>query len=194
LYGGSFDPPHAAHVALATLARDHLGLDTLHVVPAGDPWQKAGQVRTPALHRFAMAQIAFAGAPGVVVDRLELDRAGPSYTLDSLRTLQARQPGAEWFLVIGQDQYARFDTWHGWPQLLALCTLAVAARGGVAPAPPTALQAVPHRQVTLPLPDMPLSSTDIRARLGRGEAVAPLVAPAVAGYIAQHHLYARTSP
>jgi nicotinate-nucleotide adenylyltransferase len=94
--------------------------------------------------------------------------------------------------VIGQDQYAKFDTWHAWPQLLALCTLAVAARGGQAPQAPPALQAVPHRMTVLPLPDMPVSSTELRARLARGEATNPLVAPAVAGYIAQNHLYART--
>jgi nicotinate-nucleotide adenylyltransferase len=192
LFGGSFDPPHAAHLALATLARDHLRLDTLFVVPTGDPWQKPGRRLAPAEHRLAMARLAFEGEPRLVVDRLELDRQGPSYTLDTLQALQARHPGADWFLVIGQDQYAKFDTWHAWPQLLALCTLAVAARGGQAPQAPPALQAVPHRMTVLPLPDMPVSSTELRARLARGEAANPLVAPAVAGYIAQNHLYART--
>jgi nicotinate-nucleotide adenylyltransferase len=192
VFGGSFNPPHAAHLALARLARDHLRLDTLFVVPTGDPWQKARHDMQPAQHRLAMAQLAFAGEPRIEVDRLEIDRSGPSYTLDTLQALQARHPGGDWFLVIGQDQYARFDTWHAWPQLLTLCTLAVAARAGEAPQAPPALQAVPHRVAVLPLPDMPVSATDLRARLARGEAIAPLVAPAVAGYIAQHHLYART--
>lgn len=192
LFGGSFDPPHAAHLALATLARDHLQLDTLFVVPAGIPWQKAGRDLTEGEHRLAMARLAFQGEARIQVDRLELDRAGPSYTLDTLQALQARHPGGDWFLVIGQDQYANFDSWHGWRQLLSLCTLAVAARRGEHPAPPPALKALPHRMTVLPLPDMPVSATDLRARLSRGEAVTPLVAPAVAGYIAQHHLYART--
>jgi nicotinate-nucleotide adenylyltransferase len=192
LFGGSFDPPHAAHLALATLARDHLRLDTLFVVPTGDPWQKPGRRLAPAEHRLAMARLAFEGEPRLVVDRLELDRQGPSYTLDTLQALQARHPGADWFLVIGQDQYANFDTWHDWQRLLSMCTLAVAARQGQAPSPPPALQALPHRMAVLPLPEMPVSATDLRARLARGEAVTPMVAPAVAGYIAQHNLYART--
>lgn len=188
LFGGSFDPPHAAHVALARLARDHLGLDTLYVVPAGDPWQKAGRDLRPKAHRLAMARLAFEGEPGVVVDPIEVDRAGPSYTLDTLRVLQARQPGL-WFLVIGQDQYGRLPTWHGWTELLPLATLAVAAREGEAVQPPPALAARPHGLVTLPLPEMPVSSTALRTRLARGEAVTPLVPPAVAGYIDRHHLY-----
>lgn len=192
VFGGSFNPPHAAHLALARLARDHLRLDTLFVVPTGDPWQKPRHDMQPAQHRLAMAQLAFSGEPHIEVDRLEIDRSGPSFTLDTLQALQARHPGGDWFLVIGQDQYARFDTWHAWPELLALCTLAVAARAGDAPQAPPAVQAVPHRVSVLPLPAMPVSATDLRARLARGEAVAPLVAPAVAGYIAQHHLYART--
>ena len=194
IFGSSFDPPHVAHVALATSARAHLQLDTLFVVPTGDPWQKAqaGRVVPPAEHRFAMAQLAFAGLPRIEVDRLELDRQGPSYTLDTLQALQARHPGGDWFLVICQDPSAQFDTRHAWPQLLALCTLAVAARDGQAPQAPPALQAVPHRMTVLPLPEMPVPSTELRARLARGEAADPLVAPAVAGYTAQNHLYART--
>ena len=188
LFGGSFDPPHRAHVALARLARDHLQLDALFVVPAGDPWQKAHRTLQPAEHRLAMTALAFGGEARIAVDPIELQRQGPSYTLDTVRALQARQPG-EWFLVIGQDQYARIDTWHGWAELLPRVTLAVAARAGRLPEPPAALQGIAHRSIVLPLPALPLSSSDVRMRLARREDVSTLVPPAVAGYIAQHHLY-----
>ena len=127
LFGGSFDPVHNAHIALARLALAELKLDELRWVPAGQPWQKA-RAMTPAVHREAMVRLAIEGVPHFALDRCELERSGPSYTLDTVRTLQAREPGAEWFLVIGQDQYAAFHTWHGWQELLGRITLAIANR------------------------------------------------------------------
>ncbi len=194
LLGGSFDPPHLAHLALGQLAVQTLALDELRWLPAGAPWQKAGRVLASPAHRVAMLTALLDGAPGHVVDTRELDRSGPTYTIDTVRALQAELPQAQWFLVIGQDQYARFDTWRGWPELLQRLTLAVAGRGGQAPQPPAALAAVPHRVVPLPLPRQDIAASAIRRQWAAGAtaaALAPLVGTAVAGYIDQHQPYLR---
>lgn len=198
LMGGSFDPVHSAHVALAELALHHLKLDEVRWIPVGQPWQKVRQLAA-AEHRLAMVQAAVAHEPRFVVDPIETQRSGPSYTLDTLRALQMRaaQP-TEWFLIIGQDQYANLPTWHGWQELLQDLTLAVACRGHHSPVAPMALQGRPNRVVELPLPPLSVSSTDIRARLARGEdplTLAPeLVSHTVARYIATHQLYAAGRP
>ncbi|MCA6216618.1 nicotinate-nucleotide adenylyltransferase [Ideonella sp. B7] len=193
LFGGSFNPPHQAHRALALQACETLALDELRWLPAGQPWQKpAGELASPE-HRLAMVQTLIAGEGRFVVDNRELSRQGPSYTLDTVRELTAEQPGTDWFLVIGQDQYARFATWHGWRELLAAVTLAVAAREGQTVQVPPALAGVPHRCVVLPLPRHDINATDIRARVARGLPIAPLVGEAVARYIDQHSLY-RAAP
>jgi nicotinate-nucleotide adenylyltransferase len=189
IFGGSFDPVHNAHLALARLALAELALDELRWVPVGTPWQKSRRI-TSAAHREAMVRLAIAGEPRFVLDRSELERDGPSFTLDTVRALQAATPGAQWFLVIGQDQYAGFHTWHGWQELLARVTIAVADRPDAQPTAAAAVQAVPHAAVHLPLMDV--SSTDIRERLRDGRPIDDLVPPGVARYIAQHHLYQGT--
>lgn len=194
LMGGSFDPVHRAHVELAETALKHLQLDEVRWIPVGQPWQKARQLAAPA-HRFAMVQAATAHEPRFVVDPIELNRDGPSYTRDTVRALQAASTEpTDWFLIVGQDQYANFPTWHGWHELLQALTLAVACRGHDLPAAPQALAGHQHRVVELPLPPLNVSSTDIRARLARGEdplTLAPeLVSAPVARYIATHQLYA----
>jgi len=188
--GGSFDPPHLAHLALGRVALQALALDELRWLPAGAPWQKAGRVMAPAEHRVAMLTELLAGEPGnQVIDPRELQRAGATFTIDTVRELQAEQPGADWFLILGQDQYARFDTWRDWPELLQRLTLAVAGRAGQAPQAPAALLALPHRVQTLDLPPTHIAASDIRHRLAAGQPVAALVGERVAGYISQHHLY-----
>jgi nicotinate-nucleotide adenylyltransferase len=186
LFGGTFDPVHLAHLALAREALAALQLDEVRWVPAGQPWQKA-RALTPAAHREAMVRLAIEGEPRFVLDRIELERTGPSYTLDTVRELQAREPGAEWFLLIGADQYAGLHTWRGWEDLLDRVVLAVAARPG--PLPPVAAAVVqrPHRSV--PLTMMDVSSTEIRRRVAAGEDFSELVPPAVARYIDREGLY-----
>jgi nicotinate-nucleotide adenylyltransferase len=186
IFGGSFDPVHNAHVALARLALTELKLDELRWVPAGQPWQKARSM-TPAVHREAMLRLAIEGVPQFVLERCELERSGPSYTLDTVRTLQAGEPGATWFLVIGQDQYSAFHTWHGWQELLGRITLAIANRPDAPLAADSQVLQVPHAAVSLPM--MEVSSTDIRERILAGLTVTDLVPPAVARYIDHHHLY-----
>ena len=207
IFGGSFDPVHNAHVALARLALDELQLDELRWVPAGQAWQKARPL-TAAVHREAMLRLAIAGEPRFSVSRLELDRAGASFTLDTVREMQSEkqaelqaepqngQPGAQWFLLIGQDQYAGFHTWRGWQELLERVTLAVAQRSVPAGAGvrlwavDAQVQHAAHAVVTLPMMDV--SSTEIRKRVANGQGIDALVPPAVARYIEQHNLYRRT--
>ncbi|MFO1270613.1 MAG: nicotinate-nucleotide adenylyltransferase [Rubrivivax sp.] len=186
LFGGTFDPVTRAHLALARAARDGLALDEVRWIPAGQPWQKARAISAPE-HREAMVRLAIEGEPRMVLERVELERAGPSYMLDTVRELRAREPGAEWFLVIGQDQYAGLHTWHGWRDLLALVVLAVAGRPGAPAAPDAEVQRCPHRE--LPLPPLDLSATDVRRRAAAGEDIASLVPPPVARYIESHRLY-----
>ena len=111
LFGGAFDPPHAAHAALAAVAIGQLGLDELRILPTGQAWHKARGL-TPASHRVAMARLAFAGLPQAVLDEREIRREGPSYTVDTLREIAAETPGAALFLVIGADQALAFDRWR----------------------------------------------------------------------------------
>lgn len=202
IMGGSFDPVHVAHVALAESALAALRLDEVRWVPVGQPWQKARQL-APAEHRLAMVECAVAHEPRFTVDRIEVDRAGPSFTLDTVRALQAAHPDVtEWCLIIGQDQYLNLPTWQGWTELLSRVTLAVATREGANPDSQPAcspeLAAHPHRMHPLPMAPHAVSSTDIRTRLTRGETpqslVPTLLSEGVARYIANHQLYAPGAP
>ena len=186
IFGGSFDPVHNAHVALARVALIELRLDELLWVPAGQPWQKRRHL-TSAEDREAMLRLAIAGEPRFKLSRVELERQGPSYTIDTVRELQAARPGAQWFLIIGQDQYAGFHTWNGWQELLGLVTLAIADRPDARRTVDPQVQAAAHAAVALPMMDV--SSTDIRGRVTQGQRIADLVPEPVARYIARHHLY-----
>lgn len=190
LFGGSFDPPHLAHRALARVAMQSLALDELRWLPAGAPWQKAGRSLTAADHRRAMLAELLDGEAGQLIDDRELRRSGPTYTIATVRELQAEQPEASWFFILGQDQYGRFDTWRDWPELLSRLTLAVAARDGQPPTPPAALAAVPHRLAVLALPRLDIAASDIRAGAAAGRPISTLVGDRVARYIDQHRLYA----
>lgn len=197
LYGGSFDPVHQAHRVLADTAFAQLALDELRWIPAGQPWQKTRRL-APAEHRAEMVALAISDNPAFVLEKCEVERPGPSYTLDTVKALQQRQTDpAQWFLIIGQDQLAGFCTWHGWLELLQRVTLAVAGRAGVPVQAPAELLDTGHRVVALDMPSMAVSSTELRHRLAAGEpavSLAPrMVAPAVARYIDRHGLY-RTDP
>ena len=186
LFGGSFDPVHVAHVALAREALEQLALDELRWMPVGVPWQKA-RALAPAAHRAAMVELAMAGEPRFRLERIELDRPGPTYTVETVRALRAAEPAVEWTLVLGEDQYAGLHTWQGWQELLAGVRLAVAGRPGVG-RPPHADVARAARDAVA-LPPMTVSSSDVRARLAKGLPIEGLVPDAVARYIARHRLY-----
>jgi nicotinate-nucleotide adenylyltransferase len=199
LFGGAFDPVHDAHVALAYAALDQLALDEVRWVPTGQPWYKNSPM-VAAVHRVAMVALAIADEPRFVLDARETERTGPTYTLDTVMEMQAEyavreatsssSSGAEWFLIIGQDQLSKFHTWHGWQALVTRVTLAVAGRAGDEPHLGAALQSAPIRLAEVALPPMEVSSTEIRASLAQGRSLAGLVPDAVARYIARHGLYA----
>lgn len=191
IFGGSFDPVHNAHVALAHRALVELQLDELRWVPAGQPWQKARPL-TAIHHREAMLRLALADEPRFHLSRIELLREGPSFTVDTVREMQAEQAGAQWFLIIGQDQYAGFHTWQGWEELLERVTLAVANRVGADHCGDELRvdsRVLRASKQNVGLPTMDVSSTEIRARLALGLTITDLVPPAVASYIGRHNLY-----
>jgi nicotinate-nucleotide adenylyltransferase len=194
LFGGSFDPPHLGHRALAEAALLSLSLDEVRWIPAGAPWQKTDRALADAAHRAAMVELAIAGESRFALDERELRRAGPSYTIDTVREIQAERPGAALFLIIGQDQYARLHTWHEWSELLGRVMLAVVARNGQPPIPGAAVMNQRHRIEVLSMPRVDVSATLVRQRAETGADLAALVGPAVAGYIERHQLYRGDAP
>jgi nicotinate-nucleotide adenylyltransferase len=191
VFGGAFDPPHLAHVALARAAVLQLGLDQLRVLPTGQAWHKS-RVLSDAAHRLAMAREAFGEVPRAVVDDRELRRSGPTYTVDTLRELRREIPDATLLLVIGADQAEALQGWHESAEILRLATIAVAARARPDPdAPPFDVTRLPAAAWTaVELPPMPVSATQIRSRVAAGQGIDQLVPGGVARYIARHHLYA----
>ncbi len=188
MFGGSFDPPHRAHVALAQLALRQLALDELRWVPTGMAWHKVSNP-TSAQHRAAMVALAIDAEPRFRLERCELERTGPSYTLDTVCQLQAAEPAgtaADWLLIIGEDQYADLHRWVGWRELLARVQLAVAGRPGERPVD-AEVAAFPC--LRLALPPMEVSSTEVRRRLASGLPIDDLVPAAVARYIESNRLY-----
>ena len=184
MYGGAFDPPHNAHVALAQAAVRQLQLDELRVFPTGQAWHRS-QEPTPAQHRVAMARLAFDGLAKTKVDDREVRRAGPTYTIDTLRELRREFGNPQLFLLMGADQAAAFTTWHEWAEIARIATLCIAGRG-----PSDALPAIAGaRVVALALPRMAETATQVRRMAHAGEDISSLVPPGVAGYIASHPLY-----
>lgn len=205
IYGGAFDPPHLAHVDMASAFMAQCALDKLLVLPTGEAWHKPSRPLSAVEHRLAMARLAFGSVAGATVDPREIQRPGPSFTIDTLTELQAEHPGALWFLLMGADQWARFATWHRWRDIANTATIVVADR----PNSPSAdlskgLQNSPHSglgmPVALPLQwqPQPFSSTSVRSLIqgvsGQADMAWPMVPTAVARYISQHQLYTTTTP
>jgi nicotinate-nucleotide adenylyltransferase len=198
LLGGAFDPPHLAHLTMAQAAIVQLNLDELRVLPTGQAWHKA---RAPSAseHRLAMTRLAFADMPKAVVDDREIRRAGPTYTVDTLRELRAENPGAELFLVLGEDQARAFTSWHEFEVIAQLAIICVAARAILTqeeatfgtPNSSSSDPLFPHF-LPLKMPNMPVSATLIRARIADHQDILPLVTEPVARYIANHHLFETT--
>jgi nicotinate-nucleotide adenylyltransferase len=195
VYGGAFDPPHLAHTELAQAALAQLQLDVLHILPTGQAWHKDRHL-TSAEHRLAMTRLAFQGVPRAVVDAREIYRAGPTYTVDTLRELARENPGAQLFLLMGADQAQSLPQWHEIGEITQLAIICVAERD--APEISKA-QGQIHSQDVGPvvqgnflkivLPLMPHSATDIRNRVASGHPLKALVCEPVADYILDHHLY-----
>lgn len=184
ILGGSFDPIHHAHLIVAQLAKEQLGLDRVLLMVAAAQPLKGGHQAAPA-DRARMVELAIADVPGLTLDRRELDRPGPSYTVDTLRELSAELPGAELTLLLGADAARQFGAWREPAAIRALATVAVFARGGEAPPA--------DFPVRVEVPRLELSSTAIRARAAAGRSLVGWVPAAVAGYISGLALYGTPS-
>lgn len=210
LLGGTFDPIHHAHLRLAHEAWMACGLAQVRFVPSARPPHR-DQPGTSAEHRLAMVALAIAGHPAFVADRRELDRATPSYTIDTVESLRAELGAtAPLCLIVGADAFQLFETWKRWAELLDAVHVIVAHRPGYAPDPatpalaaefarrrtdlPAALRARPGGHV-LPLPMTPLdiAASRIRADVAAGRPPRYLLPDSVLGYIGSHHLYQRAS-
>ena len=208
LLGGSFDPVHHGHVALGALFANLLRPDELRIIPAGNPWQKSG-LRASAAERVKMLELAFADAGlAVTMDRQEIERTTPTYTVDTLRNVRAELgPQASIVFLMGADQLLHLDTWRNWRQLFDLAHIGVAARPGFSLAgaalPPAVATELQQRQGSLEqlrntpsgqaylaqTLDVDISSTQVRAALQRGEQANSLIPRVVLDYIQQHNLY-----
>jgi nicotinate-nucleotide adenylyltransferase len=184
VFGGTFDPPHHGHLALAEWARVELSLDAVWFVPAGEPPHKRALGSSPAKHRLAMTRLAARGNPAFRVSTLECRRRGPSYTVDTLRALARANPGARLHLLMGADTYATFASWREPGAIARAARLVVALRPGAR------RSGGAGRRVTwLANPVLEVSSSALRSLAARGRSLRYLVPDAVARYIARHRLY-----
>jgi nicotinate-nucleotide adenylyltransferase len=197
VFGGTFDPIHYGHLAIAEEAREALGLERVLFVPAGAPPHKQDRPTSPALHRAAMVEVAIADNPAFALSRIELERPGPSYTVDTVRELRERLTAegeeAELWFVLSVEALRELPTWHEPRRLVGLCRFAVAPRLGVARPPRRWLvEALGTAEpfVFLDGPHVGISASEIRARVQAGRSIRYLVPPPVAAYVAAHGLYA----
>ena len=194
ILGGTFDPVHLAHLQLAASAVTHLDLEQVLFVPTGRPWLKAGQYLSPAEHRVAMVQLAISDNPRYVLSDLEVERPGPTYTVDTLEEMeQAGICDSEDYLVLGMDALEHFHRWKEPERILQLCRLAVAPREGhqgfsldrfVGQFPQAA-----DRVVQLPVTLPEISATEVRRSAGCTGSLEHFVPAAVAEYIERVGLY-----
>ena len=192
IVGGTFDPPHNAHLVVAANAASQLRLDLTLLVVANAPWQKVGERRvTPAADRLALvaAVVDEAGVSGLEASDIEIARGGLTYTADTLGFVESRWPGSERFLVVGADVASSLHTWKRLDEVRALASLAVVVRAG-ADSPVEALRADGWSVEEVSIPRLDISSSDLRARLHAGRPVEGLVPPAAIRLIRERGLYA----
>lgn len=210
ILGGTFDPVHLGHLAVARTVRERYDLDLILFIPAPSPPHKDREL-TPFAHRMAMLEAALADDPGLRASPLEAERPPPSYTIETLEELHRRLPGRKLYLVIGADMFVEIELWYRYAEIFLLADLIVAARPGFSVAAVTAkVEALPgrfrydaerrmwHREDGFRIfyvPDIavPISSSEIRKRLARGGSVDKLLPAEVLAYIRHHGLYARLS-
>lgn len=194
LLGGTFNPVHLGHLALAREAQQAFALDEVWLIPCGQPPHKADVDLASAEDRLAMLSLAVAGAPDLSVSRVEIDRDGTTYTIDTLRRLHETEPDTEWFFIIGADTLPELRTWREIEHLLLLCTFITMRRPGM-PEQEALRQSI---RLPAPWPDrliaglfegrlLDIASRDIRLRVKEGKSIDGLVPEAVKSYI-----YART--
>jgi len=179
ILGGTFDPVHNAHLAMARAALDHLGLDHVLFIPTGTPRYRPPSA-TPGKDRATMLRLAIQDEPRFAVDERELRAGATGYTVDTLRALRSELGDAELYLLMGADQYEKLGTWHRPDEVKRLARIAVFGRPGIQ---------LKEKPDLIPMNPMPISASEIRSRAQRGEGLDGLVPPAVANYIERHRLY-----
>lgn len=185
IFGGTFDPPHIGHLVAAIDARDALDLDVVLLVVANVPWQKVGARQiSPSDARLAMVRAAVEDAPGLEVSDLEVRRGGDSYTADTLAELRAREPDAELYVILGEDAAAGFTTWERFEEVAAGSHLVVVDR----PGPRRELDAR-FDWIHVDIPELEVSSTELRERVGDGRSIRYLTPTGVASVIGERGLY-----
>jgi nicotinate-nucleotide adenylyltransferase len=192
VFGGTFDPPHIGHLIIANELRFALSLERVLFVPAGRPPHKEGQIISDDEHRLAMLRLALDEAPEFEVSMVDLDRRGPSYTADTLELLRERLRPAVIVFLMGEDSLRDLPSWHEPDSIAVAAELGVARRPGVDLDLSAIYAAVPEAQGRVHLVDVPeigISSRDLRRRVGDGRPIRYLVPRAVEEYIAQHRLY-----
>jgi nicotinate-nucleotide adenylyltransferase len=194
ILGGTFDPVHNAHLIIAEEVKKRFALRTVIFVPAGQPWLKTDHPITPAEHRLAMLRLALAEKPGFTISEVELERAGPSYSVDTVAELMgALGEKTEFYFILGWDNLNQLPRWHEPARLITLCTLVAVHRPGVPRPDLTALDdkipGASGRVIILDSPSEDISATDIRERVRKGEDIRHLVPAPVAEYIKKHNLY-----
>lgn len=182
--GGTFDPIHHGHLVAASEVAQSFDLDEVVFVPTGNPWQKTRV--SDSEHRYLMTVIATASNPQFTVSRVDIDRSGPTYTIDTLRDLNGQRPDAELFFITGADAIAQILSWRDHDELWDLAHFVAVSRPGHV----LDTAGLPTEDVSqLQIPALAISSTDCRERVRRGHPVWYLVPDGVVQYIAKHHLY-----
>ncbi|MEL0626613.1 nicotinate-nucleotide adenylyltransferase [Salinibacterium amurskyense] len=187
IMGGTFDPIHNGHLVAASEAQIQFNLDEVVFVPTGKPWMK--DTVTPGEHRYLMTVIATAANPGFNVSRVDLEREGATYTIDTLRDMRKAYPDADLFFITGADAVAQIMEWKDVAEVWTLAHFIAVSRPGHA----LTISGLPEQGVSsLEVPALAISSTDCRNRVSRGYPVWYLVPDGVVQYIAKHHLYRST--
>lgn len=194
ILGGTFDPIHNAHIRVAEEVMSRLGLAKVIFVPAGQPWQKSGEAITSAEHRAEMVRLAIAGKPKFELSAVEIERAGPTYTIDTIEDLQAQLgKETEIFFILGCDNLAQLHRWKDADRLIRSCRLVAVPRPGCEMPEldklEEALHGISASVIALDKPEIDISATEVRKRAEQGLSIRGLVPDAVADYIKQHKLY-----
>jgi len=190
LFGGSFNPPHVAHLVVAEIARDQLGFDEVWWIPNATPPHKSHDELAAVEHRLAMTRRAIAGNPSFRVSEIEVGREGVSYTVDTLRVLQDEHPDTDFGLLLGSDSLDHFGEWHRPDEIMERVPLVVYKRPGIIEDVPEPRFANRVRFVSAPV--MEVSGTEIRSRRRAGRSIRYLVPETVRSYIREHNLYRGT--
>lgn len=183
LFGGSFDPVHHGHLIVAQVAVETLGLDSLRFVPAREQPFKRGRHHSAAEHRAAMLSLAISGSAAFVLERSELERPAPSYTVHTLEELRRRNPATELVLLLGADAATELHAWHQAERIPELARVVVFARPG------SSVPASPSISRVIEVPSIDVSATEIRRRVRQRQPIRYWVPDAVAEYIMRHQLY-----